>query len=85
MINLIKKGENKKLELKKQLPSSETIAKTIIAFSNTAGGKLIIGVIDKREIVGINENKIFEYEEKISSIVSDLCYQLFYLKSMHKT
>ena len=70
----IKNGENKKLELKETLPSNEKIAKSVIAFSNTSGGKLVIGVNNKREIVGIDEDKIFEYEEKISSIISDLCY-----------
>jgi len=70
----IKKGENKKLELKEKFPSNEAIAKTIVAFSNMSGGKLVIGVNDDREIVGIDEDKVFEYEEKISSIISDLCY-----------
>jgi len=72
----IKKGENKKLEFKEKLPSNEAIAKTVIAFSNTAGGKLLIGVNDDKEIVGIDEDKVFEYEEKISSIISDLCYPM---------
>ncbi|SFP28344.1 RNA-binding domain-containing protein [Hydrogenimonas thermophila] len=70
----IQKGESKKLELKEKLPSNEAIAKTVIAFSNTSGGKIIVGVNDKREIIGIDEDRVFEYEEKISSIVSDLCY-----------
>ncbi|NUV00471.1 ATP-dependent DNA helicase [Marinitoga sp. 1154] len=70
----IRKGENKKLELKEKIPSNEAIAKTVVAFSNTSGGKLIIGVKDNKEIIGIEEDKIFEYEEKISSIINDLCY-----------
>ena len=74
LLSQIHNGENKKLEFKEKLPKNETIAKTIIAFSNTAGGKLIIGINDNREIVGIEEDKIFEYEEKISSIINDLCY-----------
>ena len=74
LLNQIKKGKNKKLELKETLPSNEKIAKTVIAFANTAGGKLVIGVDDKLNIVGVDEDKIFEYEEKISSVVSDLCY-----------
>ena len=74
LLDEIKKGENKRLELKEKLPSSEAIAKTVVAFSNTSGGKLIIGVNDNREIVGIEEDKIFEYEEKISSIINNLCY-----------
>ncbi|BCD67599.1 RNA-binding domain-containing protein [Nitratiruptor sp. YY09-18] len=76
LIEEILKGENKRLEFKEKLPSNEAIAKTVVAFSNTAGGKLIIGVSDDKKIVGIDEDKVFEYEEKIASIISDLCYPL---------
>ena len=44
-------GESKTLELKRELPSAEHIAKTVIAFANTSGGKLVIGVDDERKIV----------------------------------
>ena len=74
MAGSIRKIRTTDLELKEKLPSNESIGKTVIAFSNTSGGKLVIGVNDNREIVGIDEDKIFEYEEKISSIISDLCY-----------
>ena len=46
LLNQIKKGENKKLELKEILPSNEKIAKTIVAFANTTRGQLVIGVDD---------------------------------------
>ena len=69
----IQKGESKILELKEKLPKKSNIAKTVIAFSNTAGGKLIIGVTDKREIVGINDIDLFEIQDKIASIISDQC------------
>lgn len=74
LLKEIQQGENKKLEFKERMPSGEAIAKIIVAFSNTAGGKLVIGVNKKREVVGINEDKVFEYEEKITSIINDLCY-----------
>ena len=39
------KGESKTVEFKAKLPDkSETYMKTIIAFANTSGGKLIIGI-----------------------------------------
>jgi len=73
LIEEIKKGESKTLEFKEKLPSNESIAKTIIAFSNTSGGKLIIGVNDNREIVGLKDIDIFDLQDKISSIVYDNC------------
>ena len=69
----IQKGEGKILELKEKLPKNANIAKTVIAFSNTAGGKLIIGVNDKREIVGVEDIALFEIQDKIASIISDQC------------
>lgn len=41
-------GESKNIEYKVTLPDkSEKYMKTIVAFANTQGGKLIIGVDDK--------------------------------------
>ena len=71
---LINEGESKTLEFKENLPKNESIAKTVIAFSNTSGGKLIIGINDKREIVGIDDKEIFEIQDKIASIIFDSCY-----------
>ncbi|NOX18183.1 MAG: ATP-dependent DNA helicase, partial [Chlorobi bacterium] len=71
---LIEHGESKQLELKEFLPSGNAIAKTVISFSNAGGGKIIIGVKNNLEIVGVNESKIFKLEEKISSYIYDLCY-----------
>ena len=67
IINLIQNGETKTLEFKEKLPSNDRIAKTIISFSNTAGGKLIIGVKDNRNIIGIDDNQIFELKKLIKT------------------
>ncbi len=74
IIEQIQYGESKTLEFKELFPSSSAISKTIISFSNTSGGKLIIGVNDDNEIVGIDDNNIFELKDKIASIVYDTCY-----------
>lgn len=43
----IKKGESKNIEFKVQLPDdSKKYMKSIVAFANTSGGKLVIGVDD---------------------------------------
>jgi ATP-dependent DNA helicase RecG len=73
LIEQIQKGESKTLELKEALPKNENIAKTVIAFSNTSGGKLIIGVSNNREIVGINDNELFDMQDKIASVIADNC------------
>ena len=69
ILDEIRNGESKILEFKSTLPSSESIAKCIIALANTAGGKLIIGVDDDRRIVGLDDMDIFAIKDKISSII----------------
>jgi len=70
----IEQGESKVMELKSQLPQHEQIAKTVVAFANTSGGKLVIGVSDNREIFGIDEETIFTLKDQITSIIFDRCY-----------
>lgn len=74
LIEQIAGGESKTLELKRELPSSEQIAKTILAFANTSGGKLVIGVDDQRQIMGIACDDIFALQDKITSMIFDSCY-----------
>ena len=77
MMNLfqeIGQGESKTLEFKESFPKNIAIAKTVIAFANGAGGKLIIGVNDQGRIVGIDEDSLFETQDRIASIIYDVCY-----------
>ena len=55
-------GESKNIEYKVSLPDkSEKYMKTIVAFANTQGGKLIVGVDDKtHQIVGV-ENSLLHF------------------------
>ncbi|OXS13665.1 ATP-dependent DNA helicase [Zobellella denitrificans] len=68
----IQQGEGKTLEFKRQLPKGEQLAKTMVAFANTAGGKLVLGVDDQRQIVGLQADE-FELMDQIASLVHDLC------------
>ena len=71
---LITQKENRKLEFKQQIPAMDKITKTAIAFSNSQGGHLIIGVNDGNDLVGIDESKIVHYEEQVSNSIYDGCY-----------
>jgi ATP-dependent DNA helicase RecG len=52
---MIEKGEGSALEFKENLKSEEGVLSTIIAFANTSGGRLIIGINDKtHHIVGVD-------------------------------
>ena len=48
--------------------------KTIVAFANTQGGKLIVGVDDKTyQIVGVENDVLFQMMDGIANAVSDSC------------
>ena len=73
----IMNGESKTLEFKETLPKGNQIAKTAVAFSNYAGGKIVIGITDKREIIGIDSNcDIFKIKESLESQLIDSCSPL---------
>mgnify|MGYP002512664099 FL=1 len=71
----IKCGESKNIEFKVQLPDdSKKYMKTIVAYANTSGGKIIIGVDDAtRSIVGVEPSSVFQIMDKIVNAVSDMC------------
>ena len=71
----IKCGESKNIEFKVQLPDdSKKYMKTIVAYANTSGGKMIIGVDDAtRSIVGVEPSSVFQIMDKIVNAVSDMC------------
>ncbi len=72
---IIQQPEGRRLEFKAQLPLASDIAKTIVAFSNDAGGELFIGIQDNpRKLTGLPEDDLFLVEEQISSIIYERCY-----------
>lgn len=70
LLEALKRQEGKTLEFKRDLSSPEGALRTIVAFANTAGGTLLIGVDDAtRHIRGIKEP--LDLEERLANIVSD--------------
>ena len=57
VLELIEGGENLRCEFKRKVPSSEKIAREMIAFANTRGGIIFIGVDDNKDIVGVESEK----------------------------
>ncbi|MFA3782628.1 helix-turn-helix domain-containing protein [Melioribacteraceae bacterium 4301-Me] len=56
-LELIKQGEGLKVEFKQRFPSYEKFAKEMIAFANTCGGVILLGVDDDKSIFGIESEK----------------------------
>ncbi len=57
LYNLIEDGENSKTEFKRKFSEPEKIAKEMIAFANSKGGKILFGVDDDKTIVGVQSEK----------------------------
>ena len=55
--NLISQGEHQQLDFKYEISDARKIARTLVAFSNTDGGKLLIGVKDNGNITGIHSDE----------------------------
>ncbi|MFH1365667.1 MAG: ATP-binding protein [archaeon] len=81
----IKEGEKEKLEFKSTLRVNiftgeldkkveYSVLKTIVAFLNSEGGTLLIGVRDKGEIIGIEKDR-FENKDKFSLHLMSLIKQ----------
>lgn len=62
--DLIANGESSTIEFKRKFTTVEKFAREIIAFANTDGGILLVGVDDDGKIVGIESEK--ELQEVVS-------------------
>ncbi len=68
--NILSKNEGKTLEFKESTQTLSGIIKTIVAFANTAGGTIVIGIKDKtKEIVGIKN--VLKEEERLANAIAE--------------
>jgi predicted HTH transcriptional regulator len=49
----LSKPEGKTLEFKQDMSSPKGVLKTLVAFANTAGGRLVIGITDDKKVIGL--------------------------------
>ena len=66
---LLQQPEGKTLEFKRDLSSPRNLLKTLVAFANSAGGRLVIGVDDDRKLVGVSDP--LDDEERICNLIAD--------------
>ena len=70
IIETLKRPEGKTLEFKRDLSSPDGALRTLVAFANTAGGTLLIGVEDaSRHVRGVKAP--LDLEERLASMISD--------------
>ena len=68
--DLLRRTEDKTLEFKRGLDSPQKVLRTLVAFANTAGGKILIGIEDADHAVcGVTDP--LALEERLASLIVD--------------
>jgi len=67
---LLAKEEGKTLEFKENCRPTQKILRTVLAFANTAGGTLVLGVRDRtKEVIGLSDP--LKEEERLANLFAD--------------
>jgi predicted HTH transcriptional regulator len=71
LYRLIEEGEHQQQDFKFCINDSKKIAKSLVAFANTDGGRLLIGVKDNGKVVGISTDEEYYMVESAAKIYSN--------------
>lgn len=76
----IMSGESKNVEFKEALPEkSIKYMKSVVAFANCSGGKILFGIEDDTcKVVGIDDEDVFKTIDTITNAISDSCEPAIY-------
>ena len=74
-------GESKNVEFKENLPEkSIKYMKSVVAFANGTGGKIIFGIADKsREVVGFDKEEVFKIMDAFRELIVNAMVHRSYL------
>lgn len=68
VLKYIDQGEHQQQDFKTRIQDSRKIAKTLVSFANTDGGRLLIGVKDNGTVSGVNVEEEFHMIEAASEM-----------------
>lgn len=69
MMHVIPQGENQYIEFKAEAVKAMQLAEEIVAFANSEGGEIWLGIEDDRTVSGLSR----DYEEDVINICRTLC------------
>ena len=79
---LRKQRESVNIEFKSMIDDPQKIAKTVVAFANTSGGHILIGINDDRSVKGVSElpeiekvNEVLAIVESVGTVIHHVFYQ----------
>lgn len=82
LIDIIACGETSTVQFKRQVDSAKLLVEEIVAFANSKGGTLLLGVEDKTgEIVGLSYRQIQQYSHEIATAANDQIRPSVYLQT----
>ena len=61
--------ESKTREYKRDLSGPDSLVKTVVAFANSAGGELVIGVSDNAAVIGVDDP--LREEQRLNNLIAD--------------
>jgi len=70
ILQTIAQGEDSRNQFKKDINNCDALAVELVAFSNTLGGKIYVGVDDNGVITGLNAGDIHRINQLLSSAAS---------------
>jgi len=71
LTNIISCGEDSTHQFKKNITNNQSLSAEMVAFSNSKGGKIIVGVADTGEITGLTTDDIRNLNHMISNVASE--------------
>jgi predicted HTH transcriptional regulator len=77
---LIEEGEHQRLDFKFEISDSRKIAKTLVAFANTDGGTLLVGVKDNGKIYGVKSDEELYMVEAAATMYCKPKVEFFFTK-----
>lgn len=70
LIEIINRGEDSKNQFKSNIFNSDSLAAEIVAFSNSGGGRLILGVDDNYNVTGLMQDDVRRLNQLVSNVSS---------------
>lgn len=70
LIDLISRGEDSRQQFKADMTNADALAGEIVAFSNTAGGRIFIGVNDDGSVLGLTGADLSRLNQLVSNAAS---------------
>ena len=71
LIELIGRGEDSRTQFKQTVTNPESLAGDLVAFSNSKGGQLLIGVSDNGDVVGLSADDIRRVNQLVSNTATN--------------